>query len=238
MILTNYKGVNIMIKTLISLLLALSYIFGQTMEDPDTIYLPLISDEGLELINVKADAVDHKDKKGIQVTKIEGEIEGETLVIIPAINFKNGIIEIELTGEPAADAPPQMRGFVGVAFRVNPSDYSSYECFYLRPKNARADNQLQRNHSTQYVSHPEFPWYKMREENPGLYESYVDMVPGEWIKIKIEVAGKAAKLYLHDAEQPCLIVNDLRHEELEGKIALWLHSSTLARYRNLVVTPK
>ena len=129
-----------MIKTLISLLLALSYIFGQTMEDPDTIYLPLISDEGLELINVKADAVDHKDKKGIQVTKIEGEIEGETLVIIPAINFKNGIIEIELTGEPAADAPPQMRGFVGVAFRVNPSDYSSYECFYLRPKNARADD--------------------------------------------------------------------------------------------------
>ena len=156
-------------------------------------------------------------------------------MIIPETNFKNGIITIELTGEPAADADPKMRGFVGVAFRVNPSDSSSYECFYLRPTNARANNQLQRNHSTQYVSHPEFPWYRLRKENPGLYESYVDLVPGEWTKIKIEVAGKVAKLYLHDAEQPCLIVNDLKHEESEGKIALWLHSSTLARYRNLVV---
>ena len=77
----------------------------------------------------------------------------------------------------------------------------------------------------------------MRKENPGLYESYVDLAPGEWIKIKIVVDGKTAKLYLHNAEQPSLIVNDLKHEDSEGKIALWLHSSTLARYRNLVVTP-
>ena len=56
--------------------------------------------------------------------------------------------------------------------------------------------------------------------------------------MKIEVSGKTAKLYLHDAEQPCLIVNDLKYEQSAGKIALWLHSSTLARYRNLVVTSK
>jgi hypothetical protein len=223
-------------KTLISLLITISCIFGQTTGDPDKKSLPLNSITGLELINVKADVVDHNGKEGIQISKIEGEITGETLVIIPEINFKDGIITIELTGEPAANADPQMRGFVGVAFRVNPSDYSSYECFYLRPMNARANNQLQRNHSTQYISHPEFPWYKLRNDNPGLYESYVDLVPGEWTKIKIEVDGKVAKLYLHDAEEPCLIVKDLKHEESAGKIALWLHSSTLARYRNLVVT--
>ena len=226
-----------MSKTLISLLIAISCILGQTNENPEKKILTLDSSLGLELINVKADVVDHNGKKGIQISKIEGEINGRTLVIIPEINFKNGIIEIELTGEPAADADPQMRGFVGVAFRVNPSNYSSYECFYLRPTNARADNQLRRNHSTQYVSHPEYPWYRLRKENPGLYESYVDLIPGEWTKVKIEVAGKVAKLYLHDAEQPCLIVNDLKHEESEGKIALWLHSSTLACYRNLVVIP-
>jgi len=224
-------------KTLIALLIAISFVFGQTTKDPNQKTLALNSSTGLELINVKAKIVDHKGKKGIQVSKIEGEIKGETLVIIPEINFKDGIIEIELTGEPAAAAPPQKRGFVGLAFRVNPTDYSIYECFYIRPTNARANNQLQRNHSTQYISHPEFPWYKLRKANPGLYESYVDLVPGEWTKIKIEVAGKTAKLYLHDAEQPCLIVNDLKLEESAGKIALWLHSSTLARYRNLVVTP-
>ncbi|MEJ2545869.1 MAG: hypothetical protein P8Y99_17540, partial [Calditrichaceae bacterium] len=141
-------------------------------------------------------------------------------------------------GEPAPGADPQMRGFVGVAFRVDTSDYSRYECFYLRPVNARADNQLQRNHSLQYVSHPDYPWYRLREETPGLYESYTDMVPGEWTKLKIEVDGQTAKLYLHDAEQPSLIVNDLKHEATEGRIALWLHWSTLARYRHLKVMPK
>jgi hypothetical protein len=225
-----------MIRILISLLFAFSSISAQTPENPNVKMFPLNSDEGLELINVKAEVVDHDGKTGVQISAIEGDIEGGTLVIIPDIIFRDGTIEVELTGEPAANAEPQMRGFVGVAFRVNPSDYSSYECFYIRPTNARADNQLQRNHSTQYVSHPEFPWYKLRKDNPGLYESYVDMVPGEWTMFKIEVAGREAKLYLHDAEQPCLIVKDLKHDELPGKIALWLHSSTLARYRNLVIT--
>jgi len=227
-----------MTKIILSLLLALSSILGQTPDNSYIKKIPLNSVESLEFINVKAEVVNHHGKNGIQISAIEDDIEGETLVIIPEIIFKDGTIEVELSGEPAANADPQMRGFVGVAFRVNPSDYSSYECFYLRPTNARADNQLQRNHSVQYVSHPEFPWYKLRNDNPGVYESYVDMVPGEWTKIKIEVAGKEAKLYLHDAEQPCLIVKDLKHEESQGKIALWLHSSTLARFRNLAVTAK
>ena len=225
-------------KLFIFLSLVAFVLYGQDKIKPDVYMLPLDSDKGLELINVKAEAVDHNGKKGIQITKTEDEIEGETLVLIPAVLFKNGIIEIELSGEPAPGADPQMRGFVGVAFRVNPSDYSSYECFYLRPTNARTDNQLQRNHSMQYASHPEYPWYRLRKENPGLYESYTDMVPGEWTKMKIEVDGQTAKLYLHDAEQPSLIVNDLKHVASEGRIALWLHWSTLARYRHLKVSPK
>jgi hypothetical protein len=223
-------------KILILLLLTISCLFAQPKEIHIDKLFPLDSTDGLELINVEAEVVEHNGKTGIQISKIGGEFSGETLVILPEINFRDGIITLELTGEPAPDADPQMRGFVGIAFRVNPSDYSYYECFYIRPTNARSANQIRRNHSTQYISHPEYPWFRLRSENPGLYESYVDLVPGEWTKIKIEVVGSEAKLYLHDAEQPCLIVNELKHEKSEGKIALWLHSSTLARYRNLVVT--
>ena len=219
-------------------IIAINTIVGQTTGNSGEIVIPLNSNEDLELINVKAEVVDHMGKTGIEISKGDGEITGETLVIIPEINFKNGTITIELTGEPSAEADPNMRGFVGVAFHVNGADYSRYKCFYLRPTNARADNQLRRNHSTQYIAHPEYPWYRLRKEHTGLYESYVDLVPGEWTKIKIEVADKVSKLYVHDAEQPSLIINDLKHEESEGKIALWLHSSTLARYRNLVITTK
>jgi len=227
-----------MIKAVLFFSIAFGSVFGQTLERTNVNTFSLNSAEGLELINVNAVEVEHNGKEGIQITAAEGKINVETLVIIPEILFEDGTIEVELTGEPAPNADPQMRGFVGVAFRVNQSNYSSYECFYLRPTNARADNQLRRNHSVQYVSHPEFPWYKLRNDYPGLYESYVDLEPGVWTKLKIEVAGRVAKLYLHDAEQPCLIVNDLKHGKLEGKIALWLHTSTLARYRNLAVTKK
>jgi hypothetical protein len=223
---------------MLSILFVFAGALAQIPEKAEEIKLPLESAKGLKLINVNVVPVNHQGKKGIEVSAPDVELRGETLVIIPDILFKDGSIELELTGEPAPGATPQMRGFVGVAFRVNPDNYSSYECFYLRPTNARANNQLQRNHSTQYIAHPEFPWYKLRQDSPGQYESYVDLVPGEWIRIKIEVAGKTARLYLHNASQPCLIVNDLKHGESQGKIALWLHSSTLARYRNLVVKAK
>ncbi len=200
-----------------------------------TITRTLESKIGLELVNVQVDVVEHMHKKGIQVTKASDDIEGETLVIISGITFANGTISLELTGEPAADAAPTMRGFVGLAFHLNPEDNAKYDCFYLRPTNARADNQLLRNHTTQYISHPEYPWHALRKESPGLYESYVDVVPGEWTKIKIEIDGKNGRLFLHGNDQPCLIINDLKGQD-SGKIALWMHSSTKARFRNLQVT--
>ncbi len=204
----------------------------------DKIVFPLNSLENIDLINVNGEIVEHNGKSALRVSApdvAEATEYFETIVLIPEIKFKNGIIEVEVAGEPAPGAFAQARGFVGIAFRVNKSEYYNYECFYLRPTNGRANSQVQRNHSIQYVSHPEYPWYRMREEFPEMYESYADLVPGEWTKLKIEVSGTTAKFYVQDAEQPNLIVNDLKHGESEGKIALWLHSSTLAHFRNLVI---
>ena len=200
--------------------------------------VPLTSVEGLELINVKAEAVRHAGRSGLRVTRADDYTAGGTLVLIEGSSFTDGVIEVELAGEPAPGADPSMRGFVGVSFRVDPTDADRYECFYLRPTNGRAHNQLQRNHAAQYVSHPEYPWYRLREESPGLYESYVDLVPGEWTKVRIEVEGESARLYVHGAEQPTLIVTDLKHGTSSGQVGLWLHSSTLAHYRNLKIRPR
>jgi hypothetical protein len=197
---------------------------------------PLESTEDLRLINVKAEVVELDGLDGLRVTRVDDYTEGGTLALIEGSNFKNGVIGIELAGEPAPWADPNMRGFVGIAFRVDPEDPDRYECFYLRPTNARADNQLQRNHSVQYVAHPEYPWYRLREESPGMYESYVDLVAGEWTSIRIEVKGTTAALYVGEAEQPVLIVSDLKHGESVGQIGLWLHESTLAHFRDLRFT--
>ena len=159
----------------------------------------------------------------------------ESLAIIKGTDFNNGTIEVEVAGMPNAAAGVNARGFIGLAFHVEKSDPVAYDCFYLRPTNGRADDQLRRNHSVQYMSHPEFPFNILRRETPGVYESYADLAPGEWMKMKIEVDGEKARLYVNDAEQPCLIVNDLKRAGKGGAIALWMEQSTDGRFRNLVV---
>ena len=124
---------------------------------------------------------------------------------------------------------------MGIAFRVA-ADPSKYECFYIRPTNGRADDQLRRNHSTQYISMPDYPWFRLRKESPGQYESYVDVVPGEWTKIKVEVDGAKARLYVNDSPQPVLIVNDLKLGDSKGSVALWIGLGTEAYFTKLQIS--
>src|SRR5215510_12763437 len=89
---------------------------------------------------------------------------------------------------------------------------------------------------TQYISFPEFPWQRLRKEFPEKYESYVDLVPGEWTKVKIEVRGDKARLYVHGSSQPVLVVNDLKLGQSKGQIALWVGPGTIAHFSNLRIS--
>ena len=195
---------------------------------------PLDSTDGLKLNQAGAEAVSFKGRKAIRVTEPAGapSQREDRLVILAETEFEDGTIEVDLAGQPGGGATQGARGFVGVAFRVTP-DLSKYECFYLRPTNGRADDQVRRNHSAQYVAFPDFPWPKLRKEFPEKYESYVDLVPGEWTKVRIEVSGVKARLYVHGSDQPALVVNDLKLGPAKGAIALWLGPGTLAHFSNL-----
>jgi hypothetical protein len=76
----------------------------------------------------------------------------------------------------------------------------------------------------------------LRAESPGKYESYADLVPGEWTHLKIEVSGIKMRLYVNEAQQPTLIVNDLKMGDAEGAIALWIGVGTEAYFANLKMT--
>lgn len=199
--------------------------------------VPLDKLANARLQHVKAELETYKGRRSLRVTDDAKQTAGdvERLLILPETDFQDGIIELEMTGDVLPAAIEQARGFVGLAFRVAPAA-TKYECFYVRPTNGRADDQVRRNHSTQYVSHPEFPWYRLRKEFPEKYESYVDLVPGEWTKIKIEVRGRNAKLYVHGSTQPVLLVNDLKLGEAKGAIALWIGTGTVAHFAKLRVT--
>jgi hypothetical protein len=160
------------------------------------------------------------------------------LALVQKLEFSSGTIEVETAGAPESGAGESARGFVGIAFRVQ-EDLQTYDAFYLRPTNGRAEDQERRNHSVQYISHPDWPWFRLRKETPSKYESYVDLVPGQWTKIRIEVDGERARLYVRGNEQPTLIVSDVKSgADASGRVALWLEPGTVAHFRNLTVKPR
>jgi hypothetical protein len=196
---------------------------------------PLSSLSELELYHVGAEIVTYGGRPAVRLVE-QGELAASepAIAILPESDFRDGVIETEIAGSPRSDAPRDMRGFVGIAFRVQPNG-SRFECFFLRPTNGRADDQLRRNHSTQYISHPDYPWYRLREEAPGVYESYTDLLPGVWTPVRIVVSGTRAELFVNDAHQPCLIVKDLKLGETGGQIGLWIGSGTEGYFSSVLV---
>lgn len=199
----------------------------------------LLAPERLERVNVTAESVSYRGKAAVRLVEAPGVTgDAETLAVVPGVRLGDGTLEVQIAGAPRAGTEAGgARGFVGLAFRLQ-KDPLRYECFYLRPTNGRADDQLRRNHTTQYVSHPDYPWHRLRKESPGVYESYVDLAPGEWTGVKIVVSGTEARLFVHGTDQPSLIVKDLKHGAAEGAIALWIGPGTEAHFTGLRVEPR
>jgi len=181
---------------------------------------------------VKLEPVDYNGKRAIKIAE-DGQVpNGEAYAIVKGAVFHNGEIEVELAGRPAGGAATGARGFIGIAFRLQGGQF---EYVYLRPTNGRADDQVRRNHSTQYRSYPKFGFAESRQQSPEKYESYVDLEVGVWTRYRITVEGAKARLYVHGAAQPCLIVNDLKLGDSSGGVALWIGPGTEGYFTGLKI---
>jgi hypothetical protein len=183
---------------------------------------------------VKLESVDYRGKRAVKLTE-DGDVgNGEAYAVVKDAVFHNGAIEVELAGRPAGAAAAAARGFIGIAFRLQ---NGQFEYIYLRPTNGRADDQVRRNHSTQYSAHPNFSFAVARQQAPEKYESYVDLEPGVWTRFRVTVDGTNARLYVHGNEQPCLIVNDLKLGDSSGGVALWIGPGTEGYFTGLAIKP-
>ena len=206
--------------------------------------IPLDTAIGLQPHGVEIVAATYQGRKAVKVVDspksdpawaASHSVAGGGIAVLPDVTFHNGVIEVEVAGKPQAGAFGDARGFVGLAFRVN-AQAIKYEHVYIRPTNGRADDQLRRNHSTQYSEYPDYEWQRLRSEAPGKYESYVDLVPGEWTTLRIEVTGEKMRLFVNGASQPALIVNDLKMGDAQGGVALWVGAGTEAYFTNLRIS--
>ena len=213
---------------------------SMALDSLDGLEIKAVSETGAEPVKVKADIATYKGRRALHMLNDDSTMGsnspsgGESLAIVKASDFKNGTIEFDVVGMPREGSNTQSRGFVGIAFHIQ-GDVEKFENFYLRFTNGRADDQVRRNHSAQYSSFPDFSWYRLRQENPGVYESYVDIEEKAWTKMKIVVSNTKAKLYVNGADEPCLIVNDLKLGESRGRVALWTGSDTESYFSNLQI---
>lgn len=191
----------------------------------------------LEAVNVSMSIERFMGKKVVKVVKDPAvkAVDEPTFVRIKGIDFRNGTIEVKVLSRLLENAPEFARGFIGVAFRINDSN-SRFESIYLRPTNARSEDQVRRNHSIQYFSYPDHKFDQLRKEAPERYESYSDMGLNEWITMRIVVNGQQAKLFLNDNKQPSLVVNDLKMGgDASGAIGLWVDIGTEGFFTDLKI---
>ena len=166
-------------------------------------------------------------RKGVRLT----EAEGEWPVYLSGIEFANGTIELDIKGRDVQGA-----SFVGVAFHG--VDGKTYDGIYFRPFNFRTEDAARRVRAVQYISQPDHPWQKLRAEHPNKYEKGANPVPDPngWFHARVVVASPKVSVFVGDANEPCLTVNQLSDRK-KGLVGIWVGNTSGGDFANFRVIP-
>lgn len=187
----------------------------------------LIEGKGWRISNRAVTAVEEDGKKGVRFD----ERLGDGVAWMEDIKFTNGTIECDIKGKDVFQ-----RSFVGVAFRG--VDEKTQDVVYCRPFNFKAADSDRRSHAVQYVSHPVYTWSKLRAEHPGVYEKPVDPAPDPngWFHLRIVVSRPKVSVYINDAKEPSLVVQELS-DRTDGWVGLWVGNNSGGTFAGLRITP-
>ena len=152
-------------------------------------------------------------------------------------DFENGTIEVKMYSRIQDPPPyPGVAGFIGVYFRIKEDD-SAFESIYVRPKVGRVNNQMFRNHAVQYISYPHAKFDTLRKSYPpGSYEGSAPVALREWIKMRIEVNGETAEMFINDMKYSSFIVDKMLGKNNIGGVGLYVDIGTIGYFKDLKVT--
>lgn len=133
------------------------------------------------------------------------------LAVLKDVVFRDGVIEFDVWAPDVRMTGG--RAYPGVLFRMRTPDDS--ERLYIRPHRAGfyAD-------AVQYT--PVFNGVAgWQLYNGDGFTSAVRFPLEEWVPVRIEVAGRLARVFVGAVASPCLDIHDLKHGSSEGAIALY-----------------
>ncbi len=163
-------------------------------------------------------------------TAIEFNTSGESIVWLDGLQFESGSIEFDVKGK----STPRQGSFIGVAFRV--LDKKVHDVVYFRPFNFNATNPENKAHAVQYMSEPQWPWYRLRDNKPGQYEQPINPAPNgdAWFHVKLILENRQVKVFVNNSPNASLVVNELT-DRPAGSVGLWCNGYGVVA--NLKVTP-
>lgn len=110
---------------------------------------------------------------------------------------------------------------------------------YVRPKVGRVGNQWLRNHTVQYFAYPNFKFQTLRDKYPaGSYEGSAPVTLNEWIKMRIEVNGETAEMFINDAKYSTFVVDKMLGSNKKGFVGLYVDIGTIGYFKDLKITKK
>ena len=206
--------------TIISLLFATFELVAQTLT-PD-----LQDMSKWTLHNRAAEPFNEDGKKGIRLS----EAPNDGVMILKDFEFREGTIELDIKGKNALQ-----QSFVGLAFHGQ--DLNTYDAIYFRPFNFMNPDTSRRRRAVQYISMPNYPWEKLRQDHPGKYENRVQPVPNPdgWFHVRIVVFGKRVRVFVNDSETASLEVEKVT-STTKGGLGLWVGNSSGGSFANLEIT--
>ena len=210
-----------------------------------------LKNQEFELKNVTGSIIKFQGKKVLKierdlkaipfdVNRIEATVdEPHYARLVGLDDFENGTIEVKMYSQLQDPAPyPGIAGFIGVFFRVQEND-SAFESIYLRPKVGRVNNQMFRNHAVQYFSYPHAKFETLRKNYPaGSYEGSAPVALNEWIKMRIEVNGETAEMFINDMKYSSFIVDKMLGKSKKGYVGLYVDIGTIGYFKDLKVTKR
>lgn len=167
------------------------------------------------------------DHRGVSVDSVRAT----GLVWLDDVMFDSGEISFVVRGRDVPGA-----SFVGLAFGgVNDS---TYEAVYLRPFNFRAVDSTRHAHGIQYISHPEHPWYVLREQYPGEFEHAVTPDPSAdaWQTVRLAVSADSVYAWVGEGAATDLAVRRLVPPR-NGRVALWIGFGSPGEFSRVTLRP-
>jgi hypothetical protein len=162
-------------------------------------------------------------------------VDEPTFVLLP-LDFKDGVIEVDLLGRLLPDAPEYARAYIGLAYRVQ-SGGSRYESVYLRPLNGGKLNPPPPRdaRAVQYYAYPDWKFDRLREEAAdGGFEAGADIRPNEWTTLRLEIHGRRLRAAVNG--DTVLKLVEAKGEPASGAVGLWIDIGTEGFFADLRVT--